>query len=118
MSRASVAASDGAASVPNEAAPGAAPSVAAQPRTANAAPTSAPKPPANQPPASATTDAGTVVHEEYGNGDTPAAARFASQPEVVFVAVVCAVATIALGIYPGPLFDVAQDAGNAFKSLL
>jgi NADH-quinone oxidoreductase subunit N len=63
-------------------------------------------------------DTGAVVHEEYGNGDTPAAARFTSQPEVVFVAVVCAVATIVLGIYPGPLFDVAQDAGNAFKSLL
>ena len=63
-------------------------------------------------------DTGTVVHEDYGNGETPTAPAFARQPEVVFVAVVCAVATIALGVYPGPLFDVAQDAGNAFKSLL
>jgi NADH-quinone oxidoreductase subunit N len=40
------------------------------------------------------------------------------QPEVVFVAVVCALATVALGIYPDPLFDVARDAGQALTSLL
>ena len=40
------------------------------------------------------------------------------QPEVVFVAVVCALVTVALGIYPDPLFDVARDAGNAITSLL
>ena len=40
------------------------------------------------------------------------------QPEVVFVAVVCTLATIALGIYPGPLFDVARDAGQAISSLV
>ena len=40
------------------------------------------------------------------------------QPEVVFVAVVCAIATIALGIYPGPLLDVANDAGQAIRSLI
>jgi NADH-quinone oxidoreductase subunit N len=40
------------------------------------------------------------------------------QPEVVFVAVVCALATIAIGVYPEPLFNVARDAGNALHSLL
>jgi NADH-quinone oxidoreductase subunit N len=40
------------------------------------------------------------------------------QPEVVFVAVVCAVATIAIGVYPEPLFNVARDAGSALQSLL
>ena len=37
---------------------------------------------------------------------------------VALVAVVCAIATIALGIYPDPLFDVARDAGAAFSGLL
>ena len=41
------------------------------------------------------------------------------QPEVVFVAVVCALVTIAFGIYPEPLFDVAKDAGRTrFPTLL
>ena len=40
------------------------------------------------------------------------------QPEVVFVAVVCALVTLALGVYPDPLFDVAKDAGGAIQSLL
>jgi NADH-quinone oxidoreductase subunit N len=40
------------------------------------------------------------------------------QPEVVFVAVVCAVATILLGVYPEPVFDVARDAGAALASLV
>ena len=34
------------------------------------------------------------------------------------VAVVCATATIAFGIYPEPLFNVAEDAGRALTSLL
>jgi NADH-quinone oxidoreductase subunit N len=46
----------------------------------------------------------------------PVAAR-SSQPEVVLVAVVCALATLALGIYPSPLFDIARDAGAALSSL-
>jgi NADH-quinone oxidoreductase subunit N len=37
---------------------------------------------------------------------------------VALVAVVCAIATVAMGIYPGPLFDVARDAGAALASLL
>jgi len=40
------------------------------------------------------------------------------QFEVGFVAVLCAVLTIALGIYPDPLFDVARDAGAALADLL
>jgi NADH-quinone oxidoreductase subunit N len=40
------------------------------------------------------------------------------QPELVFVAVVCALATIAIGVYPEPLFDVARDAGAALTSLV
>jgi NADH-quinone oxidoreductase subunit N len=39
------------------------------------------------------------------------------QPEVVFVAVLCAAATIVFGVYPEPLFDVARDAGDAFVDL-
>jgi NADH-quinone oxidoreductase subunit N len=52
--------------------------------------------------------------------DEPAAPARSSrlrQPEVVFVAVACALATVALGIYPEPLFHVAVDAGNAFVGL-
>jgi NADH-quinone oxidoreductase subunit N len=37
---------------------------------------------------------------------------------VVFVAVVCAIVTIAFGVFPQPLMDIAQDAGQAFTSLL
>jgi NADH-quinone oxidoreductase subunit N len=40
------------------------------------------------------------------------------QGEVVFVAVVCAIATIVLGVYPEPLFEVARDAGDALASLV
>jgi NADH-quinone oxidoreductase subunit N len=40
------------------------------------------------------------------------------QLEVAIVAVVCAALTLAMGIYPGPLFDVARDAGAALSGLL
>jgi NADH-quinone oxidoreductase subunit N len=40
------------------------------------------------------------------------------QPELVFVAVASALATIAFGVYPSPLFDVARDAGQALTNLL
>jgi NADH-quinone oxidoreductase subunit N len=40
------------------------------------------------------------------------------QPEVLFVAVVCAVATVVFGIYPDPLLEVARDAGAALTSLI
>jgi NADH-quinone oxidoreductase subunit N len=37
---------------------------------------------------------------------------------VTAVAVVCAIATIAIGIYPEPLLNVANDAGAALRNLL
>jgi len=40
------------------------------------------------------------------------------QPEVVLLAVLCAVVTVALGVYPSPLLDVARDAGAAITSLV
>jgi NADH-quinone oxidoreductase subunit N len=40
------------------------------------------------------------------------------QFEVAAVAIVCAALTLAMGIYPGPLFDVARDAGAALSGLL
>jgi|SRR5215218_687914 len=40
-----------------------------------------------------------------------------AQPEVVAVAVIAAVATIALGIYPSPLFDAVRDVGSSLGSL-
>jgi NADH-quinone oxidoreductase subunit N len=39
------------------------------------------------------------------------------EPEVIAVAVVCAVATIFFGVYPEPLLNVAQDAGAALTGL-
>jgi NADH-quinone oxidoreductase subunit N len=44
--------------------------------------------------------------------------RTLRQPEVLFVAIACALFTIVFGIYPEPLFNVAQDAGNAITSLI
>jgi NADH-quinone oxidoreductase subunit N len=40
------------------------------------------------------------------------------QPEVLFVAIVCSVATVVFGIYPDPLFDVARDAASALGNLV
>jgi NADH-quinone oxidoreductase subunit N len=40
------------------------------------------------------------------------------QPEVVLIALLCAAATIFFGIYPGPLLDVARDAGAAIAGLV
>jgi NADH-quinone oxidoreductase subunit N len=48
--------------------------------------------------------------------DAPSGPRPAGW-EVTAVAVVCAVATVALGIIPGPVFDLAKDAGSAFGGL-
>ena len=44
--------------------------------------------------------------------------RTLRQPEIVFVAVACALITLAFGIYPEPLFNVAKDAGDAITSLI
>lgn len=48
--------------------------------------------------------------------DAPAGPRTAGW-EVTAVAVVCAAATIALGIVPGPVFDLAQDAASSMSGL-
>jgi NADH-quinone oxidoreductase subunit N len=53
-------------------------------------------------------------------GDEPGAGAVATrlfQPEVLFVAVVCAVVTVVFGLYPEPLLNVARDAGDAIRSL-
>ena len=39
-------------------------------------------------------------------------------PEITAVAILAAAATIFLGIYPSPLFDVVNDVGTALGSLL
>src|SRR4051794_14724310 len=41
-----------------------------------------------------------------------------AQPEVVFIAVLAAAATIFFGIWPDPLFHVARDVGTALGNLL
>jgi NADH-quinone oxidoreductase subunit N len=56
--------------------------------------------------------------EEAGAVAAGRGERGGRQFEVAFVAVFCAAATLAMGIYPGPLFDVARDAGAALRSLL
>ena len=55
--------------------------------------------------------------EVDGEGGMPARRR-SSQPEVVFVAVLCGAATVVFGIWPDPLFDLARDAGAAIASLV
>jgi hypothetical protein len=41
-----------------------------------------------------------------------------AQPEVAFVAIAFAAATILFGIWPGPLFDAVQDMGSSLANLL
>ena len=55
---------------------------------------------------------------QEADAEVAVAPRPRRQPEVLFVAVVCAVATIVFGVYPEPLFDVARDAGAALTSLV
>jgi len=43
--------------------------------------------------------------------------RRLQQPEVVGLAVVCAAASLFLGVYPSPLLDLARDAGAALTNL-
>jgi NADH-quinone oxidoreductase subunit N len=40
-----------------------------------------------------------------------------AQPEVAAVAIVCAAATVVLGIVPSPLFDLARDVATSFSHL-
>jgi NADH-quinone oxidoreductase subunit N len=41
-----------------------------------------------------------------------------AQPEIAAVAVIAAIATVALGIVPGPLFDVVRDVGTSIGGIL
>jgi NADH-quinone oxidoreductase subunit N len=41
-----------------------------------------------------------------------------AQPEVVAIAVIAAIATIALGIVPSPLFDAVRDVGTSLSTFL
>ena len=60
--------------------------------------------------------AGAVSAFAERHGDTAEGGR--SQPEVVFVAVLFGVATVATGIIPGPLFELVRDAGASFPGLI
>jgi hypothetical protein len=40
-----------------------------------------------------------------------------AQPEVAFIAIAFAAATIFFGLYPDPLFDAARDVGTAISGL-
>ena len=46
-------------------------------------------------------------------GLEPGETRRLVQPEVIFVATLCAAATIFFGVFPEPLIDVARSAANA-----
>lgn len=59
-----------------------------------------------------------VVSDDFAEPSVVVSGPRLSQPEVVFVAVVCALVTIAFGVYPEPLMDVARDAGAAFAEFL
>jgi NADH-quinone oxidoreductase subunit N len=50
--------------------------------------------------------------------DVAAAATGRSHRFAAVAGVICAAATVFFGIFPQPLFDVAQDAGRALSSLL
>jgi NADH-quinone oxidoreductase subunit N len=60
----------------------------------------------------------TIVDSDSDFDTSEPVRRTLRQPEVVFVAVVCALVTLAFGVYPEPLFSVAKDAGDAIQSLL
>jgi NADH-quinone oxidoreductase subunit N len=58
----------------------------------------------------------TIVESDFDTSEP--VSRTLRQPEVIFVAVVCALVTLVFGIYPEPLFNVAKDAGDAIQSLM
>ena len=62
----------------------------------------------------------TVDSMEIDDGEaaTSGGGRRLHQPEVVFVAVLCGLATLAFGIWPDPLFELARDAGASISSLV
>jgi NADH-quinone oxidoreductase subunit N len=62
--------------------------------------------------------AGDPPVEALSDFDTEEPARSKIQPEIAFVAVAAGLATLALGIVPGPLFDVVRDVGASLGNLL
>ncbi len=54
---------------------------------------------------------------ELPPGDGAASASGGAHPFALGVAAVCLVGTIAFGLYPQPLFDLAQDAGRSLTGL-
>jgi NADH-quinone oxidoreductase subunit N len=58
--------------------------------------------------------------EVDGTGDAPTTVDRGprTHPEVAFVAVVAAAATIVAGVAPGPLFDLVRETGSALGNLL
>ncbi|MGA8721760.1 MAG: NADH-quinone oxidoreductase subunit N [Solirubrobacteraceae bacterium] len=61
---------------------------------------------------------GSLEADEWDAGGPAAAGAAFRYPEVVFVAVAFAVATIVFGIFPSPLFDLATHAANALSGLM
>ena len=57
-----------------------------------------------------------VVAFEDERDERPAASD--RRPWAIGVAVACAAATVFFGVYPGPLFDLAQDTSQAFTNLI
>jgi NADH-quinone oxidoreductase subunit N len=51
------------------------------------------------------------------HGGEGSAERRVAQPEVLAVALVCAIASVVFGIYPAPLLELANDAGAAISGL-
>jgi NADH-quinone oxidoreductase subunit N len=62
-------------------------------------------------------EAGAVASSAASEAERPVGRRI-DQYEVIFVAVVCAAATVAFGVYPDPLFELARDAGAALTGLV
>ncbi|HEX8204731.1 MAG TPA: hypothetical protein VF587_01605, partial [Solirubrobacteraceae bacterium] len=50
--------------------------------------------------------------------DAPAAREPRSHVELVVVAVLAALLTLATGVYPDPLFDAVREAAESFHGLL
>ena len=61
---------------------------------------------------------GSLEADEWDTGGPAAAGAAFRYPEVVFVAVAFAVATIVFGIFPSPLFHLATHAANALSGLM
>jgi NADH-quinone oxidoreductase subunit N len=84
--------------------------------TAAAVAAAAPRPAIAGGSAEADADPGAVAASSRLAGAAEGGRRLV-QPEVIGLAVVCAVATIFFGIFPSPLLDVARDAGAALGNL-